>query len=82
MVVFIDLDEESEPPEDIRLRLDWRTHSQKKTRGKYGVENVKDLSSDPIQTPCRTAIAEAMGCYPYVKIDTEWERLAKPSSCM
>jgi hypothetical protein len=82
MVVFVDLGEDSEPPEDIRLRLDWHTLGQKETGGKYSVENVKVLlsnstQSEPIQTPCRTAIAEAMGCYPYVKTDIERDTLAK-----
>jgi hypothetical protein len=87
MVVFVDLDEESEPLEDIRLRLDWRTLGQKETRGKYGVDIVKDplsesSQSETIQRPCRTAVAEALGCYPYVKPILNGIYWQKPYSCM
>jgi hypothetical protein len=82
MVVFVDLDEECEPPEDFRLRLDWGIHGHNGTRGQYGVENVTEIVSedavklDVMEMPSRTAIAEAMGCYPYVQLDTEWNTLA------
>jgi hypothetical protein len=76
MVVFVDLDEESEPPEDIRLRLDWGIHGHNGTRGRSGVENLASIKAeamkpDVMETPCRTPIAEALGCYPYVKLDTK-----------
>ncbi|EHK98507.1 hypothetical protein M7I_5676 [Glarea lozoyensis 74030] len=77
MVVFVDLDKESEPPEDIRSRLDWGIHGHNGIRGRYGVENVADIQPETIkpdvmERPCRTPIAEALGCYPSVIVHETW----------
>lgn len=81
MVVFVDLDEENEPSVDSRLRLDWGLHGRTGTRDGYGIEHATGVVTEPVNQeavdkPCRSPIAEAVGCYPYVKLDTKWNALA------
>lgn len=77
MVVFVDLDEENEPPEDIRMRNHWDVHGQVLNNGRFPgsvtEETESKKSAEPEATKMREkqsrtaiAIAEAMGCYPYV----------------
>jgi hypothetical protein len=65
MVVFVDLDDESEPPEDLRLR----GHGHWDVR-RFGVGNVvsekevKSADEGKRENPNRSAFTEALGCYP------------------
>jgi hypothetical protein len=67
MVVFVDLDEESEPPERA---LHWGLLNQ---HGGFGnLPSLRALSLkeggkvDGRENPNKNAITEALGCYPYV----------------
>ncbi|KAG9231924.1 hypothetical protein BJ875DRAFT_486568 [Amylocarpus encephaloides] len=72
MVVFVDLDDESEPPEGIRLNSHWEHNGYNIRHGRFGVGNVKDEKDKKPETAqtktmdkkTRTAVAEAFGCYP------------------
>lgn len=64
MVVFVDLEDESEPPEDPRLRGHWET-------GLFAVENVvqeREMKSGGVHAqrdnPNRGPVTEGLGCYP------------------
>jgi hypothetical protein len=65
MVVFVDLDDESEPPEDPRLGGHWDIHGRAGAIGRFGVGN-KEVETDEGQrdNPNRTVVTEALGCYP------------------
>jgi hypothetical protein len=67
MVVFVDLEEESEPPERLPH---WSLLNQRAHRGFEGLASVRRLSlrdqGDGRENPNKNAIAEALGCYPYV----------------
>ncbi|CAG8978626.1 hypothetical protein HYALB_00013226 [Hymenoscyphus albidus] len=81
MVVFVELDDESEPPEDIRLRPHWdrNGHNTGKPLGQFGVGNLSinegsSAANDDVELEAITAtqehqrilVAEALGCYPVV----------------
>ncbi|RDL37587.1 uncharacterized protein BP5553_05020 [Venustampulla echinocandica] len=65
MVVFVDLDDENEPPEDPRLRSQhWtRTSLNEQGDGKKDIDPNKAVTRD---NPNKSAITEALGCYPIV----------------
>lgn len=71
MVVFVDLDDESEPPEDPRLTGLWHINGHAGITGRFGVGNgivvpEKEKKTDEGQreNPNRTVVTEALGCYP------------------
>lgn len=83
MVVFVDLDDESEPPEDIRLRSHWDINGQNHgiSFGRFGIgslsineassiakEETNAGTSKPVEKQEKMLVAEALGCYPYVTI--------------
>lgn len=83
MVVFVDLDDESEPPEDIRLRSHWdiNGHNHGNSFGNFGIghlainearsiakEEVNAATSRTIEKQEKMLVAQALGCYPYVVI--------------
>jgi hypothetical protein len=76
MVVFVDLDDESEPPEDPRLRAHWDIHGRAGVIRRFGVGN-KEGKTDEGQrdNPNRTVVTEALGCYPYVYHISEIKQL-------
>jgi len=63
MVVFVDLDDEAEPPEDPRLRGYWDVR-------RFGVgdvvseKEVKGADEVKRENPNKCAFTEALGCYP------------------
>lgn len=64
MVIFVDLDDESEPPEELRLRGHWDVRD---VVGRYGAGRVvkeKEVDEGQRENPNRTAFTEALGCYP------------------
>jgi hypothetical protein len=65
MVVFVDLEDESEPPERAPH---WSLHHPHKGPG-FGVGGLSigsQSQSDGRENPNRNTITEALGCYPYV----------------
>jgi len=72
MVVFVDLDDESEPPEDPRLRSHWDINGHAGVIGRFGVRNGvvvpekegKTADEGQRDNPNRTVVTEALGCYP------------------
>ncbi|TVY54771.1 hypothetical protein LSUE1_G009023, partial [Lachnellula suecica] len=71
MGVFVDLDDESEPPEDPRLRGHWAGNDVVRhfRAGDLGIETEgKGKSPDEgmRDNPNKTVLAEALGCYPIV----------------
>lgn len=83
MVVFVDLDDESEPPENIRLRSHWdiNGHNHGNSFGRFDIGNLSINKASSIakeDTDAGTSktaekqekmlVAEALGCYPYVMI--------------
>lgn len=72
MVVFVDLEDESEPPEDPRLRSHWDMNGHAGIIGRFGVghtvadkETEKDEErGESRDNPNKTAFTEALACYP------------------
>lgn len=68
MVVFVDLEDESEPPERVPH---WSLLHQ------HGVGNLPALKSLSLEiegriNPNKNALTEALGCYPYVSFFLMW----------
>lgn len=68
MVVFVDLDDESEPPEDPRLRGHWDVN-RFIGAGSVVVEKEKEKEAKKVdeeqrENPNRTPFTQALGCYP------------------
>lgn len=72
MVVFVDLDDENEPPEDPRLRSQhWsRTGLSEQWDGKRDTDPNKAATRD---NPNKSAVTEALGCYPYASLENTRE---------
>ncbi|KAH6674277.1 hypothetical protein B0J14DRAFT_589649 [Halenospora varia] len=74
MVVFVDLEDESEPPEDPRLRSHWDMNGHAGIIGRFGVghtvadkETEKDEErGESRDNPNKTAFTEALACYPVI----------------
>lgn len=71
MVVFVDLDDESEPPEDPRLKIIWDVNGHAGIVGRFGPGNSvpgKEMKSadeaEKRENPNKTPFTEALGCYP------------------
>ena len=60
MVVFVDLEDESEPPEQVH----WSQRSHNTEFGSLGLQKFAGLSFGVRENPNRNAVAEALGCYP------------------
>lgn len=86
MVVFVDLEEESEPPERA-LQQHWSLcghdlHHGAKGFGIGGL-TLKEGMQDGRANPNKNAITEALGCYPYVTHFTlaRWCEKIKTDGC-
>lgn len=69
MVVFVDLDDETEPPEHGISEEQW---AMKRIDGDSNAgARPGNIAGHPVQTrsnPNRNALTQAMGCYPYDSI--------------
>lgn len=69
MVIFVDLEDESEPPEKI-IAPHW-SQGQNGRREFAALPKLGGLSLDVVQqkdriNPNKNAVTEALGCYPWV----------------
>jgi hypothetical protein len=62
MVVFVDLEEESEPPERAQH---WSLHGLHANHVGFGIGGLTLKEGVQRDNPNKNAITEALGCYPY-----------------
>ncbi|QSZ36762.1 hypothetical protein DSL72_006645 [Monilinia vaccinii-corymbosi] len=67
MVVFVDLEDDLEPPEQLKNELRHLQNGFKKpTWAGFGEAGMGSLMEDGRDNPNKNAITEAMGCYPII----------------
>ena len=68
MVLFVDLDEEAEPPERAGVTPHWSQLNNGVRRSLSTIKklNLPEAGGEARENPNKNAITQALGCYPYV----------------
>jgi hypothetical protein len=83
MVLFVDLDDEAEPPERVGVTPHWSQLSNNgilRSLSTIAGLNMKEGDGEARENPNKNAITEALGCYPYVP-PCQQISLLPPSLC-